>query len=83
MAENRNAENRNAEVRAKYLRALLAHVREDVYPSTTQMDIIEQSLPAQWIPDYLDILIEKVADEPYPSNSMLRRIGRLVELVPR
>jgi hypothetical protein len=83
VAENRNAENRNAEYRAMYLRALMEHVREDVHPSTTQMDIIEQSLPAEWIPDYLDILIEKLADEPYPSNSMLRRIGRLVELVPR
>jgi hypothetical protein len=73
----------NVEYRAKYLRALMEHVRRDTYPSTTQMNLIEASLPAQWIPDYLDILLEKIENDPYPSNSMLRRIAVLVEKAPR
>jgi hypothetical protein len=77
------ASNKNAEYRAKYLRTLMERVREDNYPSTTHMDMIEQSLPPQWIPDYLDILLEKIEDDPHPSTSMLKRVGGLVERVPR
>jgi hypothetical protein len=83
MADERNRENRNAEYRAKYLRALIEHVRDDVYPSTTQMNIIEQTLPREWIPAYLDVLIEKIAKDRHPSPTMLRRIAALVENVPR
>ena len=77
------ASNTNAEYRAKYLRLMMERVREDHYPSTTHMDLIERALPPQWIPDYLDILLEKVADDGQPSISMLKRIGMLVERVPR
>jgi hypothetical protein len=76
------ASNSNAEYRAKYVRALMEHVREDRHPSTTQMDLIERALPPQWIPDYLDILLEKIEVDRWPSTSMLKRIGMLVERVP-
>jgi hypothetical protein len=73
----------NDEYRAKYLRALIEKVRDDHYPSTTHMDLIEQSLPPQWIPAYLDVLLEKVVDDQNPSTSMLKRIAAMVERVPR
>jgi hypothetical protein len=72
----------NAEARALFIRILMDKVRADKYPSTTHMDIIEQALPPQWIPEYLDVLYEKVVDENYPSIPMLNRIARLMESVP-
>jgi hypothetical protein len=69
------------ETRAYFVRMLLEKVRDDPYPSTTQMDIIEQALLPEWIPEYLNVLLEKVSEDRYPSIPMLNRIGRLVEEV--
>ena len=66
------------EAHAAYLRLLMDRVRQDHYPSTTHMSLIEQSLPPQLIPDYVEILIEKCSQDRNPSISMLSRIGRLV-----
>ena len=57
----------------------MKRVRQDHYPSATHMAMIEQALPAQLIPDYVEILLEKVADDRNPSISMLRRISQLVD----
>jgi hypothetical protein len=72
----------NAEARAKFLLLLMEKIQGDRYPSSTHMDIVEQALPAQWIPDYLEILYEKIENDPHPSIPMLSRIARLVEQVP-
>jgi hypothetical protein len=72
----------NTEARAMFIRLLLDKVREDRYPSSTQLDIIEQMIPAEWLPDYLEVLWEKVQDDRFPSIPMLNRIARLVEAVP-
>jgi hypothetical protein len=72
----------NAEYRAKYARALIDKVRDDRYPSTTHMDLIEQTLPDEWLPVYLEVLLEKIEGDRNPSTSMLKRIGALVERVP-
>jgi hypothetical protein len=62
---------------------LLDKVREDKYPSTTQMDTIEQIIPQPMIPDYLEVLMEKAAEDTIPSIPMLRRIQRVAESLPR
>ena len=72
----------NPEYKAMFLRTLIDKVENDVYPSTTHMSMIEESIPPQWIPAYLDVLIAKVADDPYPSIDMLRRIDRLADAAP-
>jgi hypothetical protein len=41
--------------------------------------MIEQALPAELIPAYVEILLEKVAEDQNPSISMLRRISQLVD----
>ena len=69
----------SVEARAAYLRIMIEKVRQAHYPSATHMAMIEQSLPPQLIPDYVEILMEKVADDPNPSIPMLQRIARLVE----
>lgn len=73
------------EARAWYVNVLLDKIREDPYPSATQMSMVEQALAQtpQLIPDYMDVLLEKVADEKYPSIPMLQRIQSVAEMLPR
>jgi hypothetical protein len=62
---------------------LLDKVREDPYPSATQLSIIEQVIPREMVPDYLDVLISKLADDNFPSIPMLRRVARIADTLPR
>jgi hypothetical protein len=69
----------STEARAAYLRFLMDRVRQDHYPSVTHMDLIEQALPPQLLPDYIELLIDKCSQDAIPSVSMLQRIAGLVE----
>jgi hypothetical protein len=55
-------------------RILLEKIREDRFPSYTQMTMLEQTLPPSLYREYLNILFEKVMTENRPSITMLRRI---------
>jgi len=70
------------EARAVLAGVLLKRVREDRYPSTTHMDLIEQVIPPQLLPRYVEILLDKVAQENRPSISMLHRLDRLTNSMP-
>ena len=61
---------------------LLDKVREDPYPSATQLSIIEQVIPQAMVPDYLDVLIDKAAEDTFPSIPMLQRISRVAASLP-
>ena len=63
--------------------ALMDKVRNDPYPSATQLSIIEEVIPREMVPDYLEILIDKVSQDSWPSIPMLRRISRVAESLPR
>jgi hypothetical protein len=65
------------EARAAYLQILMERVRQARHPSEDHMALLEQALPPQLLPDYIEILVEKVANDPNPSISMLKRVGRL------
>jgi hypothetical protein len=65
------------EAKLEAAQALLDKLRGDAHPSTTQMDIVEGMLPRELFPQYLEILTEKVQNEPYPSTALLERIQRL------
>jgi hypothetical protein len=62
---------------------LLEKVRSDPYPSATQLQIIEEALPRQMVPAYLEVLMDKVGDDNFPSIPMLRRISRVAGTLPR
>jgi hypothetical protein len=64
-----------------FARALLDKVKTDTYPSSTQLGILEQTLPPSMYGDYLEALLSKVADERWPSVSMLARIQRFTERI--
>ena len=71
------------EAQGAFVQLLLEKVRQDRYPSWTQMSLIEESIPPAMIPDYLAVLVEKAAGDTYPSIPMLRRIQRVAQSLPR
>jgi hypothetical protein len=58
-------------------RLLMDKIRSDKYPSSTQRDILEQMIPRALASEYFDVLLEKVALDQWPSNSLLARMSRL------
>ena len=46
---------------------LIDSVADDRYPSSTQMDLVEQSMTPEVASDYLEMLLDKVSGERYPS----------------
>jgi hypothetical protein len=61
---------------------LLRRVRRDDYPSTTQLDLIEKSIPRELLDEYLRVLVDKVAHDRYPSIPLLYRIQHLIKHLP-
>jgi hypothetical protein len=61
---------------------LLEKVRKERYPSSTQMTIIEEVLPPQLLSRYVEVLLEKVAQDERPSIPMLQRIQRVINTMP-
>jgi hypothetical protein len=58
-------------------RVLLEKVRDDPYPSQTHMNMLEQTMPRELVPEYLEILVERVSEDRFPSIPMLQRIQRV------
>jgi hypothetical protein len=71
------------EAQGWYVQILLEKVRNDRYPSATQMAFIEASIPPEMVSDYLQVLMDKVAQDTVPSIPMIHRIQRVAESLPR
>jgi hypothetical protein len=56
---------------------ILEKIRQDPYPSYTQMTIFEETAPRELAQEYLEVLISKVEAEQWPSTTMLRRIQQV------
>jgi len=65
-----------------FTRFLLRRVGRDEYPSTTQLDLVEKSIPRELLDEYLRVLVDKVAHDRFPSVPLLRRIQHLIECLP-
>lgn len=61
----------------KVFAMILEKVRQDRYPSSQHLDMLEQNLVGHEREAYVEVLLEKVAADRYPSPSMLRRLVRL------
>jgi len=70
------------ESRAVLAGVLMKRVREDRYPSSTDMDLIEQIIPPQLLPRYVEVLLDKVAQDQRPSVSMIHRLDRVTKSMP-
>ena len=71
------------EARAILAGILLKRVREDRYPSWHDMELIEQLIPPQLLPRYVEVLFEKIAQDKHPSIPMLQRLARVVDSMPQ
>ena len=74
--------NRN-EAQGRLVQMLMDKVRDDPYPSATQMSLIEESIPQEMLGDYVELLVDKAAQDNFPSIPMLRRISRVAAAMPR
>jgi hypothetical protein len=66
------------DARAELVKTLLTKVGEDLYPSTTMLDLIENLLTPEEEPTYVVLLQEKIRSERFPSMPLLIRLSRLV-----
>jgi hypothetical protein len=66
------------ELQAAYAEVLLDKIRQDVYPSTTHMDMFEAVAPPRQMGQYLAHLMERIEAEPHPSIPMMKRIERII-----
>jgi len=57
--------------------AIFDKVRQDRYPSSQQLDLMEQHLVGHEREEYVQILLDKVREDRYPSMAMVRRLIRL------
>jgi hypothetical protein len=65
------------------VQTLLDKISADPYPSVVQLELIEEVIPREMVPDYLEVLIGKIADDQWPSIPMLKRIARVAGSLPR
>ena len=70
------------ESRAVVAGMLLNKVRQERYPSATELSLIEQIIPSQLLPRYVDVLVEKIAQDDRPSISLLHRLDRVTKGMP-
>jgi hypothetical protein len=67
------------EAKEVFAEVLLDKLREDTYPSTTQMNMLEEFMPPQVVPEYFQMLLERVRTDKYPSVPMMQRVQRIAE----
>jgi hypothetical protein len=68
-----------SDARERLLAVLLDKVAEDLYPSTTMLDLVEQLIQPEDFDAYAAILVEKIADDMYPSMPLIKRLVSLTE----
>ena len=69
------------QVQIALARVLLERVRQENYPSTTQMDVLEEIIPPDLMRDYINVLLEKTLTSRWPSISIVRRLQRMMARV--
>jgi hypothetical protein len=66
------------DARAELVATLLDKVKNDQYPSTTMLDLIEELLTEEEMPAYVVFLQDKLRSDQYPSIPLLKRLTALV-----
>jgi hypothetical protein len=62
----------------QYAETLLDRIRSDVYPSGTQMDMLEAIAPPQQLVEFILHLMDRISADQYPSVPMMQRVQRLI-----
>jgi hypothetical protein len=66
------------DARAELVTTLLQKVRDDPYPSSTMLDLVEKLLTPDEEPTYVVLLQDRIRSEQFPSMPLLNRLTRLV-----
>lgn len=68
----------NEDARGELVMTLLQKVREDRYPSSTMLDMIEELLTPDELPGYVVLLQDRLREDQFPSIPLLKRLQALV-----
>jgi len=68
------------DARAELVATLLEKVKDDTYPSSTMLDLIEKLLTPEETPAYVVFLQDKIRADQYPSIPMLIRLTKFCEV---
>ena len=66
------------EIRATFVENLIQRVSRDPYPSTTMLDLIEESMELDHVEQYAQALIDKIEQDEYPSLALIDRVRALL-----
>lgn len=75
--EDQEWQQRKQEIQHELVGHLIERVSDDAYPSTTMLDLIEQSMRPEDVSDYAEALMEKIRQDRYPSIALLDRVRAL------
>lgn len=65
------------EMRRVFVGQLIERVSQDNYPSSTMLDVIEESMGPEDVGDYAEVLMEKIRQDTYPSFALIDRVRAL------
>ena len=71
------ADDNRERARAGLVALMLEKVKDDPYPSTTMLDLIEELLTPEETPDYVMFLQDRIRSDRFPSIPMLKRLTAL------
>ena len=63
----------------QFAEALLDRIRGDIYPSGTQMDLLEEVAPPRQRVEFVLHLLERIQEEQHPSIQMMARARRMID----
>ena len=63
----------------QFAEVLLDRIRGDIYPSGTQMDMLESVASPRMRLEYVLHLMDRIEAEPHPSIPMMHRVRRLID----
>ncbi|HEX5780870.1 MAG TPA: hypothetical protein VFX80_03055 [Solirubrobacteraceae bacterium] len=64
-------------IEERFAEVLLERIRNDQYPSTTHMSMLEATASDRVLAEYILHLMERIEAEQHPSTSMMQRVQRL------
>jgi len=76
--EQREWQQQQRRIQDELVGHLIERVSTDAYPSSTMLDLIEQSMGPDHVGDYAEALMEKIRQDEYPSFALIDRVRGLL-----
>ena len=76
--EQREWQQQQRKIRDELVTGLIERISTDPYPSTTMLDLVEQSMGPDHVGDYAEVLMEKIRQDQYPSMALIDRVRGLL-----